>query len=103
MKLVFPATWSGAPPVMMTCWPDSMWPAFRAALMEKRITSSVVSAAEISTGMTPQQSERKSNALSLGVVARIGCFGRKRDTRQAVDPDQVGVTLAAASISFAMK
>src|SRR2546428_777660 len=54
-------------------------------------------------GITPQHKERKSKAASFGVGARIGCFGRNRATRQAVEPDHVGVMIAAAPISFAMK
>jgi hypothetical protein len=30
MKFVFPATCSGAPPLMIAIWPDSSRPAFRA-------------------------------------------------------------------------
>ncbi len=34
MKFVLPATCSGAPPVMITCWPESTYPALRAAAIE---------------------------------------------------------------------
>ena len=71
--------------------------------MERRITSSPVFEGGIETGTTPQHSDRKSRAASLGVVARMGCLGRNRDTRHAVDPDYVGVIMAAAPTSFAMK
>ena len=55
------------------------------------------------SGTTPQQRDRKSSACSLGVGARMGCLGRKRETMQAVDPDQVGVMIAAAPVSLAIK
>ena len=41
--------------------------------------------------------------LLFGVVAMIGCFGRKRETIRGVDPDQVGAMMTAAFVSFAMK
>src|SRR5712671_6342258 len=102
MKFVLPETWSGTPPVMTTCWPAWRCPALRAAWMENRIKSSMLSDLGISIGTTPHARAMKSRAWSLGVVARIGCFGRKRDTRLAVDPDHVGVMIAPASISLAM-
>src|SRR5262249_9159631 len=103
MKFVFPGTCSGAPPVMTTFCPDSIYPALLAASREWRIMSSIVSDGGIEIGITPQLSERKSRTAVLGVVAMIGCLGRKRATRHAVDPDQVGVMIAAAFVSFAMK
>src|SRR5215475_8413080 len=103
MKFVFPGTCRGAPPVMTRCCPDSINPERRAASIEQWIMSSMVAVNGMETGTTPQHSDRKSSAVWFGVGARIGCFGRKRDTRRAVEPDHVGVMIAAAPISFAMK
>src|SRR5437867_2536251 len=103
MKFVLPATWRGAPPVITTCWPDSTKPVFLAAAIERRIMSSIVSDDAIWMVITPQHSERKSSVASLGVIARIGCLGRKRETRRGVDPDHVGAMMTAAFVCFATK
>ena len=80
--------------MMTTRSPTSTCPELRAASIEFRIMSSRVALGGMNNGTTPQEKDKKSSVVSFGVVARIGCFGRNRATRFAVEPDHVGVMIA---------
>src|SRR5947207_15656545 len=49
------------------------------------------------TQWMPQTTDNFRPAASIGEIATIGHFGRSRDTRRPVEPEQVQQTIAARS------
>src|SRR5947207_13878690 len=89
MKLVAPGVPSGRPATTMTRWPGSANRSLN-AIRQARSTISFSSRASSSmTQWMPQTTDNFRPAASIGEIATIGHFGRSRDTRSPVEPEQV--------------
>src|SRR3972149_8434379 len=94
IKLVLPGTSRGNPAVMIMRSPLPAMPVVMMTSVACSKPSSKLRGARLLTGRTPQAKERRLRIFSDGVTATMGWRGLYLDTRKAVVPPVVKVTMA---------